>query len=66
MGRIKSTAIKTLARDLVKQYAEKFTEDFEKNKEVLDEVKPIQSKKIRNTVAGYITTKMQQIKKSGL
>lgn len=66
MGRIKTTAIKILANELIKEYGDKFTEDFEKNKNILNEVKPIESKKIRNILAGYITTRMQQIKKSGL
>ena len=66
MGRIKITAVKNLADELIEQHGEKFSSDFEKNKTTLDEVKEIKSKKIRNIVAGYITRQMQKIKKSGI
>jgi len=66
MGRIKITAIKSLADELVKQFGEKFSSDFEKNKSVLNEIKDIKSKKTRNMLAGYITRQMQKIKKSGI
>lgn len=62
MGRIKSIAIKKLGEELIKEHGSKFSEDFEKNKKVLDEVKPIESKRTRNILAGYITKKMKQIK----
>lgn len=66
MGRIKSIAIKRLGEELIKEYGKKFSEDFEKNKKALGEVKPIKSKRTRNILAGYITKKMQQIKSSGI
>ncbi len=52
MGRIKSVAIKNLAMDLMEDSADKFSNDFEKNKKVVDGMKHIESKKIRNVVAG--------------
>jgi small subunit ribosomal protein S17e len=66
MGRIKSIAIKRLGEELIKKHGGKFSEDFEKNKKALIEVKPIKSKRTRNILAGYITKKMQQIKSSGI
>ncbi len=66
MGRIKSVAIKNLAMDLMEKDASKFSEDFEKNKKAVDGMRHIESKKIRNVVAGYITSEMQRVKKSGL
>ena len=66
MGRIKSTAIKRLGDDLIQEHADKFSTDFEHNKKILDEVKKIESKKMRNVLAGYITRRMQQIEKTGL
>jgi small subunit ribosomal protein S17e len=62
MGRIKSTAIKNLAREIVYEHGEKFTTDFEKNKKIIQEIKHIQSKKIRNVVAGYITKEKEREK----
>ena len=66
MGRIKTINVKTLAEEILKSHSDKFTEEFAKNKEILQEIKPIKSKKIRNVVAGYITKKMKSIKKSGI
>ncbi|MBI4020141.1 MAG: 30S ribosomal protein S17e [Candidatus Aenigmarchaeota archaeon] len=66
MGRIKNVAIKTLGEELVSSHADRFTEDFETNKKVLGEIKPIKSKLIRNVVAGYITKRMKAIKRSGI
>ena len=66
MGRIKSTAVKTLANDLIIENSDKFGEDFEKNKKALAIIKPVFSKKMKNVVIGYITRRMKQIKRSGL
>jgi len=66
MGRIKITAIKNLANELVEEHGDKFSTDFEKNKAALNEIKDVKSKKTRNMLAGYITTQMQKIKKSGI
>lgn len=63
MGRVKSTAIKTLARDIVSSHGDKFTTKFEKNKTIINKVKKIDSKKIRNILAGYITKETTRAKK---
>lgn len=54
MGRVRPTYIKRLAKDLVNANPEKFTEDFDENKEELKETDEFNSKKLRNRVAGYI------------
>jgi len=56
MGRIRTADIKTLAFDLVDAYPDKFNEDFENNKAVINELKTVESKtkKYRNKVAGYV------------
>lgn len=66
MGRVKSIAVKVLADELIKEHGDRFTTNFEKNKKVLGEVKKIESKRVRNILAGYISKKMQKIKKSGI
>ncbi|RME54416.1 30S ribosomal protein S17e [Candidatus Woesearchaeota archaeon] len=55
MGRIKTTQIKRTGKELFRLYKDKFTTDFEHNKQVLPEVADIPSKKLRNVTAGYIT-----------
>lgn len=56
MGRIKTSFIKHIASDLFEKYSDKFTTDFEKNKQVVNELVDFESKKIRNIVTGYITS----------
>jgi len=54
MGQVKTMYVKNLAKALVEKYPGKFTDKFEKNKEELDKLFRLESKKIRNEVAGYI------------
>lgn len=60
MGRIKTKPIRGYTRELMKQAT--FTDDFTKNKAIIQQIATPQSKKIRNIVAGYITrlSKSQQ------
>ena len=64
MGRIKTSFIKHIAKDLFEKHSNKFTTDFEKNKEVVKQLVDIRSKRIRNIVAGYLTAlkKREKIK----
>ena len=66
MGSIKNTAIKTLGKQLISEYGKKFSDDFEKNKKVLEEIRRFKSKYIRNVLAGFITREMKKIKQSGV
>ena len=52
--------IKRLGEDLLRQFPDKFCEDFDKNKEVLKDLLEIKSKKLRNVLAGYITKVMKR------
>jgi len=60
MGRIKTTLIKRVTKDFVREHSNEFKDSFEENKKVLETIARIKSKKIRNAIAGYIT----RIKKS--
>jgi small subunit ribosomal protein S17e len=62
MGRVKNIAVKTLGNDILEKHRGKFTDDFDSNKKVIAEVRPIKSKKIRNIVAGYVTKKVKKAK----
>jgi len=55
MGKVRPGFIKRLARKLLETYPDKFTADFETNKKLVAELTNIQSKRVRNRVAGYIT-----------
>jgi len=45
----------------MKEHGEEFTKEFNKNKGLVNELTDVESKKIRNIIAGYIT----RMKKSG-
>jgi ribosomal protein S17E len=64
MGRIKSQPIKNMSHKIFAKYPERLTEDFAKNKEVVRALVNIPSKKILNSVSGYVTrlTKMARKK----
>ncbi len=59
MGRVRPTYIKRLAKDLVDADEERFSEDFDENKEELKDMGEFNSKKLRNRVAGYIVRVVQ-------
>jgi len=60
MGRIKTQMIKRLTLQLVKQHKQLLSTDFEANKKVVEQLLTAKNKKIRNTVAGYVTRLMQR------
>lgn len=55
-----------MARDLIQEHGKKLSTDFDKNKKVLAEIKPIESKRIRNILAGQIVNEMKKINHSGV
>jgi len=59
MSKVRQTYIKRLAKDLVDADSERFSEDFDENKQVLRETEEFDSKKLRNRVAGYIVRVVQ-------
>lgn len=55
MGRIKSTYVKSSARKLYSKDLTGFSDNFDKNKETFAKLAKVPSKKMRNSVVGYIT-----------
>lgn len=55
MGKVRPDRVKRVARELVDRFPEKFTVDFESNKELVESLTNISSTKLRNRIAGYIT-----------
>ena len=47
--------IKRISMQLIEKHTDLFSDDYEKNKEVLNRVAIIRSKQLRNEVVGYIT-----------
>lgn len=57
---IKPSYIKSLSEELLSKYKDRFTNDFEENKQVVSEITIIDSKRVRNRVAGSVTRKMNR------
>jgi small subunit ribosomal protein S17e len=58
MGNIRQTYIKSTADALLRQYPSEFSKDFNENKDKVDRLAKIQTKEVRNHVAGYVTRRM--------
>jgi small subunit ribosomal protein S17e len=61
LGRIKAKFLKTMTTELLERHPGKFDTDFEKNKQAVQELAEVPSKKLRNIIAGYAT----RLKKAG-
>ncbi len=55
MGRIKTKPVKRATNQLIKAYPAGMTKSFAENKLYVDKYMDAKSKKIRNTIAGYVT-----------
>jgi small subunit ribosomal protein S17e len=55
---IKPNYIKAFGQELMARYGDRFTRDFDENKHMVAELTVIESKRVRNRVAGYITRKI--------
>ena len=53
MGKVRTEQVKRIARELLNKYPDKFTADFENNKQLVMAYTNISSTKLRNRVAGY-------------
>lgn len=62
MGRIKTTLIKRVTNKLIVEQGGKFKTNFEDNKEIVGKLLDVESKKLRNIIAGYITRLMKKQK----
>lgn len=62
MGNIRQTNIKRIAFRLIENYGDILTKDFEINKTLVTQYTTIESKVIRNRVAGYVTRKVARMK----
>ena len=63
LGNVKPAFVKRIAPELLQKFPEEFTDDFEKNKALVEKLTTISTKNVRNRVAGYITRLMEDRKK---
>ncbi|MEM4282744.1 MAG: 30S ribosomal protein S17e [Candidatus Woesearchaeota archaeon] len=60
MGRIKTQLIKRWTHKLIATHREKFTQDFNKNKLLVEQLIDVPNKRIRNVIAGYVTNLLKR------
>ena len=63
MGRVRTKTIKRTARQIIEKYYNRLTLDFHVNKRVTDDVAIVQSKRVRNKIAGFTTHLMKRIQR---
>lgn len=57
MGSIRQTYIKSTTDTLLRNYPNEFGTDFDENKKKIESFSSVQSKSLRNRIAGYVTRK---------
>lgn len=60
MGNIKTSFVKRIGKNLYEKNKDKFSLDYSRNKEVIKGLIDIKSKKLRNVIAGYVTSLKKQ------
>ncbi|KAK9909001.1 hypothetical protein WJX75_005901 [Coccomyxa subellipsoidea] len=63
MGRVRTKTVKKASRVLVEKYYGRLTLDFDTNKRVAEDVATIQTKRLRNKIAGFTTHLMKRIQR---
>ncbi|KAK9864046.1 hypothetical protein WJX84_004987 [Apatococcus fuscideae] len=63
MGRVRTKTVKKASRVIIEKYYNRLTLDFHTNKRVAEEVAIIQSKRLRNKIAGFTTHLMKRIQR---
>ena len=61
MGRVRTKTIKRASRAIIEKYYGKLTNDFHTNKRIIDDCTIVQSKRLRNKIAGFTTHLMKRI-----
>jgi len=55
VGSVRTEQIKRMAKELIKRFPDKFSQDFENNKHLVATLVQGGTPKVRNQIAGYIT-----------
>lgn len=56
LGKVRPQRVKRIAKELVRRHPDKFTTNFEDNKKLMETLIETSSIKLRNRIAGYITS----------
>ena len=55
MGKVRTDTVKRTSREVLRRFPERFTGDFESDKQAVNDLVSTQSKRLRNRIAGYVT-----------
>jgi small subunit ribosomal protein S17e len=55
LGKVRTDTIKRVSKELVRRFPDRFTGDWEADKESVNQLVTTQSKRLRNRIAGYVT-----------
>jgi small subunit ribosomal protein S17e len=55
LGNVRTEQIKRIAKELVRRFPDKFSNNFENNKRAVDTLTRGTTTKVRNQIAGYVT-----------
>eukprot|EP01101_Sappina_pedata_P011556 TRINITY_DN7793_c1_g1_i1.p2 TRINITY_DN7793_c1_g1~~TRINITY_DN7793_c1_g1_i1.p2 ORF type:complete len:153 (+),score=82.10 TRINITY_DN7793_c1_g1_i1:116-574(+) len=61
MGRVRTKTVKKASRQIIEKHYPRLTHDFQTNKKMVSEVALIQTKRLRNKIAGFVTHLMKRI-----
>ena len=56
MGKVKTEQVKKVAKELIERFPERFSNNFDENKRAVSALTQGSTTRIRNQVAGYITS----------
>ncbi|THD20798.1 Ribosomal protein S17 [Fasciola gigantica] len=63
MGRVRTKTVKKASRLIIERFYSRLTRDFHTNKKVCADIACINSKRLRNKIAGYVTHLMKRFEK---
>lgn len=55
-----SDEIRSIGEELIRHHPDHFTTDFEANKHRVQQLTDVESKRVRNRIAGYITRRQRE------
>jgi small subunit ribosomal protein S17e len=61
MGRVRTKTVKRASKKLIEAYYSKLGLDFDYNKLIIKDVAQVESKRLRNKIAGYTTHLMKRL-----
>jgi small subunit ribosomal protein S17e len=56
LGKVKTEQVKRLAKELIERFPERFSNNFDENKQAVSDLIRGSTTRIRNQIAGYITS----------